>query len=298
MFVGSLEDQAPAVVTDSDSKAIHANGYLLFMRQRALLAQPFDVETGRSTGEPVPIADGVARTSSGRAAFSASDSGVWAFRTGGESLSRLAWYDRSRGQRIGSIGDRTYYREIALSPDGRRIAAEQRNPQHGELEIWLVDVLRSTSTRFTTRGRRGGSHVVTRFDSTRVLAYLQRRSQYVRADPGEESDKLLLESNETRYAKDWSPDGRFLAFTTLDPVGYMPAACGETRTNRLPGRHFSEGQGAVLPRWAMDRVSVHRIRSDGCVRPVLPCARRQDPHYIHRLCPANLARRWTELDLR
>jgi predicted Ser/Thr protein kinase len=45
-------------VTKSDSAASYAEGRLLFIRDNALLAQPFDARTRRMTGEPVAVARG------------------------------------------------------------------------------------------------------------------------------------------------------------------------------------------------------------------------------------------------
>ncbi len=67
-------------------------GYLLFLRDGALLAQSFDARTLTLAGDPMTIAEGVA--SSGRfGAFSTSSTGVLAYRASVGRLTEMRWLD-------------------------------------------------------------------------------------------------------------------------------------------------------------------------------------------------------------
>ena len=53
VFVGSLDQEMKVPVVQSDTGAIFAESYLLFVRQDTLLAQPFDPGRLKTSGEPV-----------------------------------------------------------------------------------------------------------------------------------------------------------------------------------------------------------------------------------------------------
>ena len=65
------------------TQAEYALGHLLFTRESVLMAQPFDLDAGRVTGEAAPVADGVLNIpTAGYSAFSASGTGRVAFQAG------------------------------------------------------------------------------------------------------------------------------------------------------------------------------------------------------------------------
>jgi hypothetical protein len=178
IVVGSLDSTETTPLVGADSQALYVPpGYLLFVRQGTLLAQPFDAERIQLTGEPLPIAEGVATdVTNGLAAFSASDTGILAFRTGdtfGTTAAaplRLDWVDR-QGKPIEASGSSDFYRGLAISPDGARVAFHRHDDTGGD--IWLLDVSRGWSRGVRMRltfdpaqdsgsplWSRDGSHVV------------------------------------------------------------------------------------------------------------------------------------------
>ena len=59
IYVGALDSKETKRVLGIRGRAVYAPpGYLLFARQRTLMAQPFDTNSLHVTGEPLPIADG------------------------------------------------------------------------------------------------------------------------------------------------------------------------------------------------------------------------------------------------
>ena len=103
VYAASLDrpqDRIPVLRTPV--KAIYAAsmpgqlGRLLFLRERTLLAQPFDAHELRLEGDPAPLADDIAVLTSLRAAaFWVSDTGLLVYRNG-MALERvkLAWITR------------------------------------------------------------------------------------------------------------------------------------------------------------------------------------------------------------
>jgi hypothetical protein len=108
-----------------------ALGRLLFMRESTLMAQSFKVRRLEPVGEPVPGADLVGSLFLS-ASFSASANDVLAFRSrSGTTATKLTWFDRA-GTVLGRVresdaGSYTYT-DVALSPDGTRVAATIFDP--------------------------------------------------------------------------------------------------------------------------------------------------------------------------
>src|SRR5262249_18484101 len=119
----------------------------LFERGGTLLAQTFDRVRLENSGEPVALATSVR---SSLPLYSVSRSGTLAFMPSGfTDPAQLTWFGR-RGQPLRFIAARADYQHIALAPDEDRVAAEVIDPQTGLTDIWLVDTVRTISSRFTT----------------------------------------------------------------------------------------------------------------------------------------------------
>ena len=82
-YLASVGSSDRVRLFNSDSQVVYAApGYLLYMLGNTLLARPFDARRLRVTGEPIPIADQVERTTgSRRGAFTVSQTGVLALPT-------------------------------------------------------------------------------------------------------------------------------------------------------------------------------------------------------------------------
>jgi eukaryotic-like serine/threonine-protein kinase len=149
IHAGSIESKNRTRILSASSPARYASGYLLFSRDRTLLAQKFDAKKLTLTGEAIPIAENVARSTRYEAMFSASDDGLLAVQTGtAGDVSSLVWMDRD-GRDLQTVGKPADYRQIALSNDGRRVAATIVDSKNDRSDVWLLDIERGTSTRLT-----------------------------------------------------------------------------------------------------------------------------------------------------
>ncbi|MBI3665541.1 MAG: PD40 domain-containing protein, partial [Acidobacteria bacterium] len=255
IYLGSLDSKETRLLVNADSNAAYAPpGFLIFSRQEILLAQPFDVRKLQVIGEPFPIAESVGRmTFIPGAHFSVSENGVLAYRSGGTSNSQFAWYNRD-GKRLGSVGEPGDYRQIVLSPDGKRLAIERPDPKVGTTDLWLLELESGIMSRLTFDPA-NDSDPVWSSDGRRLLFSSSRKKAndlYIKVIGGEE--ELLFESGEDKFAEEWSKDGSSILFISLNGKAFY----------RLPGPGGSPGERKpeLLLRTEFDKDEPH-ISPDG-----------------------------------
>jgi eukaryotic-like serine/threonine-protein kinase len=217
--VGSLDSSDAQRLGPTDSNAAFvAPGYLVFTRDRHLLAQRFDADHLRPMGDPIFVGDDVVTNRLIQlAAFSASDAGALAYRSGLPLArpSRLVWVDRV-GRELSVVGSPRVYQDPALSPDGTKIAFTDRDPQTGSTDIWLIDLARGVLSRLTFNPDTDAVPVWSP-DGRRIAFASNRgatRDLYQSPTDGSGSDEPLLVIDGPQTPDDWSQDGKFLLFDT------------------------------------------------------------------------------------
>ena len=193
--------------------------YLLFVRERTLMAQPFDNRRMELKGQAQPVAEGLADDNSGNggwAGFSATAHDL-VFQEDRVLDRQLTWYDRE-GKVLGTLGQPGDYQASALSPNGKWLAVSTKNRQGAD--IWLLDLSRDgASTRFTFGSAINtdpvwspdGSHIV--FSSNRDGWF----NLYQKPANGVTEEEVLLKSDRNKHPTSWSRDGRFLLYTVGEP---------------------------------------------------------------------------------
>jgi eukaryotic-like serine/threonine-protein kinase len=218
--IGSLDGGPTKKISSTiDSRVVYANGNLLFVRDGTLLAQPFDVDKARFTGEPKPIVDGVHYFhNTGLAAFSVSENGV-AWRAAARN-SRLVWLDRS-GVELSVIGSAGFQADGRLSPDGHRLAVGIVDPKQGASDVWVYDLDRDSSERVTFRP----------LDEKAPVWAPDGRTIYYRSDGAggppdifrwtseAEGGKVYYRGPGVQEPQDVSPDGKWLLFVDQRQAG-------------------------------------------------------------------------------
>jgi Tol biopolymer transport system component/predicted Ser/Thr protein kinase len=189
--------------------------YLLFVSGGTLMAQPFDNRRLELTGQAAPLAEQI---NDGRA-FSSSANNVLAFEPTPVSDDALTWYDRE-GKVLGTVGEPGDYQSPALSPDGKQLAVTKGRPLDTATNIWMLDLSRGgASTRFTF-GSLADSNPVWSPDGSRIIFSSNRDGPfnlYQKTASGGKEEEIVLQSGEDKYATSWSPDGRFLLYSVLNP---------------------------------------------------------------------------------
>jgi Tol biopolymer transport system component/predicted Ser/Thr protein kinase len=228
IYLGSVdakpEQQSSWPLVASNSQPVYApsadpnTGYLLFVREGTLMAQPFDNRRLESKGQAAPVAEQVSDNLAGAISvtFSASANDVLAFRR--RAAPQLTWYDRE-GKVMGTAGDLGTDVQLALSPDGTRLAVLRWSGEDAN-NIWLLDFSRGgAGTRFTFARARDENPVWSP-DGSRIIFTSNRDGPfnlYQKPANGAKDEVLLLQSSENKYPTSWSRDGRFLLYTSCPP---------------------------------------------------------------------------------
>lgn len=219
IYVASLDSKESKLLLHASSSTAYAQGHLLFLRERTLVAQPFDLKRLELVGDALPIAEEVNGWRPVRSAFfSASDNGILSYQAGGSgSVSRLAWLSRE-GKQISALGEQLPYFAPRLSTDGLRLAVVIEEPS---VNIWLYELPRGVNTRFTT-GSGPDTSPVWSPDGSRIVFASARKGPfdlYQKPASGSGNEELLLHSAASKIPTDWSADGRYIAFEQGDPKG-------------------------------------------------------------------------------
>ena len=185
-------------------------GYLLFVRDKTLVAQAFDLKSRKMRGEPVPLAEHIATDSVGLARFSVSRNGTLVYRTG-ESGNRLLWVDRG-GKDLETLGDPGEYHNPIFSPGGDRIAFDLVDSRTGKSDIWVRDLARGVNSRFTFSAGDSVAPVWSPDGRRIVFRSGSGWDLYEKPADGEGQEKLLLHTDEQKVPCDFSRDGRYLVF--------------------------------------------------------------------------------------
>jgi serine/threonine protein kinase/Tol biopolymer transport system component len=188
------------------------HGRLLFIRDRTLMAQPFDANSLELSGDPAPVSSNASTDNNGQIAVSLAKDGTLVFLTGTSSERELVWYDRS-GAVISTV-TRTGYRSAApsLSIDGKRLLFVRDNDQTRPLLLWH-DLERPQDQPLTSPGvLKSAVAAVWSPDGAHVIFGDNDQGLFDRAVSGG-ADHLMLRSGGEASPSDWTRDGRWVIYT-------------------------------------------------------------------------------------
>ncbi len=284
IYLGSLEAGTPTRLTSADGAGVHladrpgargprqGNGWLLWVRAGALVAQRLDPDRAALTGEPLTLADGVGIDTSYRSGVSVTPTGLIAYRTGAGSKRQLVWRDRA-GTALGSLGTEDESQSNPrLSADGQRLVMTRT--VQGNADIWMMDG--SRTLRLTFDPALDGFPLWSP-DGARVAFRSQRGSPgtgdiFLKATSGATQEERLITSDQLKTPNSWSSDGRFLLFHSTDPQSNTDLWVMPTDHSRAPWvivkTTFREAWGVFSPngRWVA-YMSNESGRQEVYVRP-------------------------------
>ncbi len=218
IYAVSLDSKKSTPVLSADSFAGYVQpsgdqaGRLLFVRRRALLAQPFDDKALRLTGEPVTVVEKTQYIAPDALAVAAvSDAGVLVYQDATARRIQFAWFDAA-GKRLAALGAPDDYGSFRLSPDASRLAVTRLDQESNQHDIWSVELARGIASRLTFEPS-SEFHPVWSPDGR--LAYYSDRDgvfDLFFRPLGARKDEDLLRSGRDKCPTAWSGDGRFLVF--------------------------------------------------------------------------------------
>ncbi len=223
VFYASVDGRENRKLVSSQSNAVYANGFLLFMRGSQLMAQSFDPAKGMLSGEIQNLANGVMEdASTWHMDASAANNGLLIFSNGGTGDQQLVWADRN-GKQIGTVVKKVANLASAkLSPQADRIALEIDNGA-GNHDIWVFDVSRKVQTRLTFGPVENDAPVW--LPDGRWIVYTSVESDvhtklYRRPSDGSGTAELLISDDQVDVATDVSRDGKFLIYARGPSANY------------------------------------------------------------------------------
>jgi len=234
LYLGSI-DQKPDQqdthrLSESDSTPQFAlasgdgPGSLFYLRGGTLMAGPFDDKRLQFAGAAVRVADDVGTNGSLVGIFSISENGVLATSSGG-SGNRGFGLVRPAGQGVVARWRYLARDEMEMSSDGTRVV-EGRVDAQGVWAVWVLDLARGTSSRFTFDSTGAGNAIWS--PDGKQIVYVSgggQSARYFRRDAnGASKQEVLFHSESIKTPLDWSSDGRWILYVErgkdkAEPVG-------------------------------------------------------------------------------
>jgi serine/threonine protein kinase/Tol biopolymer transport system component len=264
IYIGSLdskpEQQSTKRLMPAESNVVYAydgkSGYLLFLRERTLFAQPFDAGKLELAGEALPVAEQVGSGSNNIGGFfSASLNGILSYRVGpagGEGNFQLALFNR-QGKLVRVLDERGLYFEPAFSPDGTQVAFRRLDNAGSAPDIWVHEFAGDRTWGLTFDPAADIAPVWSPNGKEIIFASDRDSTHGIYRKPatGAGSEKVVFKSPEPKVPTDWSRDGRFLLFNQFDPktsddIWWMPLT-GDAQPSKYLKTEFSESGARFSP---------------------------------------------------
>ncbi len=214
----SVASGQPKTILHGGFHAIYLpDGYLVYMHSGTLFAIPFDPKRLETTGLATAVVENVvASPDRGTAQFSISDNGTLVY-VAGSAVDRnvsIYWMD-AEGNFTALRETPGDYHNLSLSPDGKRLAMDIREPKR--TDIWIYDLERDTLSRltFAADGNTNTRPVWTP-NGERIVYDLFEKGKpqnlwWIRSDGGG-SPERLTQSDSNQVPESWTPDGKTFAF--------------------------------------------------------------------------------------
>jgi serine/threonine protein kinase/Tol biopolymer transport system component len=208
----SLASSETKLVLEGAGQPAYSGGFLFFVRDRKVLAQPFDATSGKLSGTAAPLADADS--------YSLSGPSVLAFQS--YSLeTHLQWFEKG-GNASGTVGQVGSYVSPKIAPDGKQILFFQGAPQiSGTNDLWSVPAAGGVSRRITfgpgwklwSVWSPDGKYIAYGVSNAGKASIARRPAD---GSGAEETLASLGPEITSASVVDWSPDGRYLSYNAFN----------------------------------------------------------------------------------
>jgi eukaryotic-like serine/threonine-protein kinase len=260
VYAGSLDSPNATMLFPSDTNAVYSppapgesgkHGYLLFIRDRSLMAVGFDAGHLKTAGEPIILQEDVGAVESlSLAPVSVSDTAMLVYQNVGPASRQLCWTDRT-GRQMASGSEGGNWGPVRISPEGTRAIVERKTQDGKHSELWLVDQ-GGHVTQFTNGPSDKGSPVWSP-DGSRIVYYSEMNGSCdLVTSPLEANSKIeaMFSSPFPKSPSDWSRDGRYLLFGVLaegTKSDIWAMSLADRRAGPVLDTIYSEGHAALSP---------------------------------------------------
>ena len=252
---GSVDSEESITILTINSLVRYADpGYLIFMRDKILMAQKFDPIDLKVSSEPQPITDKVGSVDFvGAANFSVSHEGTMIMSTSDKTArSELKWFDRT-GRELATIGEPGRYGNVDISPSGTQIAYTVEDDKNSKFDIWIQDLNRKVASRLTFEAEDEAGPIWT--PDGQKIAYTKGDwpvfSTFTKSADGSGGGQLIpLPDTLVRLLSDISPDGLFACyevFRNFQPDIQICRFLPDTNNVEIISSKFQEYLGRFSP---------------------------------------------------
>jgi Tol biopolymer transport system component len=224
IWMASLDSKEQKRILQATSNAKYSpSGHLLLVRNRQLVALPFDAASGEVRGEATRLAEELQYSASiYQSSFGVSNNGTVVYLTGTElSLSQFVWMDRS-GKELGTLGPVQSQTNPRLSPDGSRLLFDASDPAGTNVDIYLYDLGRKVSRRMTFDPTEDAAAVWSPDGRRFVYRSSGNATLWVMAASGLEKAAELVRVGDVAdvVSNSWLPNGTLVASLQPPTGGY------------------------------------------------------------------------------
>jgi serine/threonine protein kinase len=190
-------------------------GYLTFVRDGKLMAQQFNPRSMKFTGPATAIAQNVQfYVERYTGAYSVSQNYLIFLAEDISPLAQLTWFDID-GRKIGSVGKKSRFSSLLLSPDEKRVLTTYTQTQSRDL--WVYDLNIGSNTRLTFKQEPYFETGMAWSPDGNKIAYgdIDGKLFTMNSDSGLTAQALLRKKELTRWwPTDWSSDGEKIILGT------------------------------------------------------------------------------------
>ncbi len=229
--------QARQVMSSGFEGQYVAPGYLVFVRDGNLVAQPFDRDSGQVSGSPKVIAEAVVLNSSRfTGAYALSQNGMLVTYTTPQQ-SQLTWFDME-GRKLGTLGPPAHFDvPPVISKDGRHVLAQIGDLSETTISPYWYDVARGIGTKLPIPEHQ---HSTLAPDDKTILYTAASGTLKTYALDGSTAPAIVLSGAKIPYVSAWNPDGRSAMYCIQQQgkmdLRFLTIASGESRSFGLvPG---------------------------------------------------------------
>jgi dipeptidyl aminopeptidase/acylaminoacyl peptidase len=252
VYLVQLNDRAGRdrlIARNYTSARLTPSGHILLVRPGQLLAAPFDQSRWEIAGAETPILDRLRTEAWGGGHLSFSREGTLAYVQGVPATTgSLVYLDRAGGSEPMPGIEAANFEAFKLSPSGDKLAiivSEATN------ELWVYDLARGTRTRLNATAN--SAHPLWSADGQWVTFDSMVNGVWnIFRQPADGSGQpsRLVSSVHNQIPYSWSPDGRVLAYTEVNPSTRNDIwlfSESDRRARPLLNSGFSEGHPAISP---------------------------------------------------